>query len=750
MSVLKTKEEVKRQLNPHLLNFLRIENNNELINSEPLNILSPNRLDVMAKHLYARFFDKKYPMDWADKVYKEHLRILTGFEEQDGSGKKGYKCFVECYQRLLLSIKQNGFEKDKGWLPITEKGDLVDGSHRLAASIYFHKKVPVLKVGHNSHQFGASFFSNAGLPKVVLESLVLEYCRIKPSVKVAVLFPVGAFLEQTVRGILRAQGVILYEKSLHLTYQGRINLISNLYEGEDWVETKEDISPGVIQHVSERFQAETPVLFYFFESNQVDKLIEIKKNIRNLIGLGNNSLHINDTARETERLAEIILNENGVHWLNNARCGTMQNFRKLFDQYKEWLRENTLDNEKFCLDGSAALAAYGLRDVGDLDYLVYGSISEECPHQSVSNHQEEIIFHKQSLEEIIFHPENYFYFNGVKIVSLKVLAQMKACRNELKDQNDLARFKRLIDNQGNQFWLEWELKLKLVSTRAKLILFRTIKKWIPKPLHPIAKQVLRIPFLIYQLLGPYEKEILYQGYKLQYSRGTSLIEGIKYQSRLYESELTSVLVNVLRNNVNPSFLDIGANIGLMTLNVLALVPNVRVFAFEPGPHQANFFEKTIQVNQLADRVILYKVAVSDSSGQSQFAVHVARHSSGDGFLDTGRAGKTNKVLVNVTTIDEWWDETGRSPIHAVKMDIEGAEYLALKGASQFLTSCRPIIFLEIQEVNIAPYQHSIIDLLQLLGGYGYKVQTLKGHLVTIENYKEYGKTTSEFQAIPLR
>ena len=46
--------------------------------------------------------------------------------------------------------------------------------------------------------------------------------------------------------------------------------------------------------------------------------------------------------------------------------------------------------------------------------------------------------------EIIYNPENYFYFNGFKFISLNILKKMKQNRNEEKDKNDLKLINKLI------------------------------------------------------------------------------------------------------------------------------------------------------------------------------------------------------------------------------------------------------------------------------------------------------------------
>src|SRR5690606_12744596 len=124
---------------------------------------------------------------------------------------------------------------------------------------------------------------------------------------------------------------------------------------------------------------------------------------------------------------------------------------------------------------------------------------------------------------------------------------------------------------------------------------------------------------------------LYRGFELHYSRGTSLIDDLE-PGAVYEPEVSRVLADALRGApAGTHFLDIGANIGLITLNVLSEPGLVHVVAFEPGSHQAGLLRQTVAANRLTDRVTIVESALGRHEGTARFAVHSTRHASGDGF-----------------------------------------------------------------------------------------------------------------------
>ena len=129
-----------------------------------------------------------------------------------------------------------------------------------------------------------------------------------------------------------------------------------------------------------------------------------------------------------------------------------------------------------------------------------------------------------------------------------------------------------------------------------------------------------------------------------------VIESGKY----WENELTETIIGVL-SHINTSeclVLDIGANMGLVTLSLVSAFPFVKVCAFEPGPFQGRLLQKTILVNNLSDRVQVCDLALGNIKGKTSFTTHFGIDASGlDGFYDTGAGGLASKTIVKVDKLD---------------------------------------------------------------------------------------------------
>jgi FkbM family methyltransferase len=226
--------------------------------------------------------------------------------------------------------------------------------------------------------------------------------------------------------------------------------------------------------------------------------------------------------------------------------------------------------------------------------------------------------------------------------------------------------------------------------------------------------------------------IKYLSKKVFYSKDYSLIDRI-IKDGYYEKELSFALKKELERFESPSFLDIGANIGLISIFLISKVKNLKIYAFEPGEHQYDLFKMTIENNELNNRINLFNTALGKENGKAKFSIHDNKDASGDGFFDTHRAGTTKTVEVNVTKFDDWWNKNNRPKIDIVKIDTEGAELWILQGAKEFLAACRPTIYMEINEENLKPYPYDHFDILKWVNENNLNLYSFGNTKITIEN-----------------
>ena len=163
----------------------------------------------------------------------------------------------------------------------------------------------------------------------------------------------------------------------------------------------------------------------------------------------------------------------------------------------------------------------------------------------------------------------------------------------------------------------------------------------------------------------------------------------------YENEVMDTLGRLCRSGM--TVFDIGANAGYLTLLMAKLVGDSgHVHAFEPIPQNYECLLETLRINGLQN-VTVHQVAISDQRGQAQMN-YVGVF---DGFATLAEGGhnyycgqSTDRVSVATISLDLFCSEMGITEIGLIKMDIEGAEILALAGMEQVLAMHRPVMIIE--------------------------------------------------------
>jgi FkbM family methyltransferase len=237
-------------------------------------------------------------------------------------------------------------------------------------------------------------------------------------------------------------------------------------------------------------------------------------------------------------------------------------------------------------------------------------------------------------------------------------------------------------------------------------------------------------------IGPQILKRQYCGLTLYYNRGSSIMRRVKKEG-IFEKKMGDEIIKHLLKSAEPVLFDVGANLGLISSRIISEVPNVNIFAFEPGPSQGYCLEKTIATNGLAKQVHLFKEAMSDKEGEMDFSSHDPKYSAGDGFVDTGRARLSKIIKVKVGTLDNKWALVQKPKVNVIKIDTEGAELWVLKGAVNLLQACKPVIFLEIEPRNLKVYPYSYNDIFDFLMKQNYSLFTLDGDRVNLSNFKSF-------------
>jgi FkbM family methyltransferase len=161
-------------------------------------------------------------------------------------------------------------------------------------------------------------------------------------------------------------------------------------------------------------------------------------------------------------------------------------------------------------------------------------------------------------------------------------------------------------------------------------------------------------------------------------------------------------------------LDVGANLGYYSVVLAkALAGDCVVYAFEPVGATFNRLVKHIALNGLEGVVRPLALAVSSSAGSGRMVS--PPDNSGAAHL----VGSDGLDETQVTTIDAFCAAHALTNVQLIKLDVEGSEYAALRGARQLLRECRPTLMVEVHPCTLKRSGVSADDLLALVRSYGY-------------------------------
>jgi FkbM family methyltransferase len=161
---------------------------------------------------------------------------------------------------------------------------------------------------------------------------------------------------------------------------------------------------------------------------------------------------------------------------------------------------------------------------------------------------------------------------------------------------------------------------------------------------------------------------------------------------------------LIRAELDPesTFFDVGANLGFFTVLAanICTASNGSVHAFELDPTLIPLVEGSLQLNDQCGAVQLNCVACAGETGQFHtFRAAQKNNPSTNQIVPDGTDGRGVSAQAMTVTLDHYRKHTGTSP-DLIKMDIEGAETLAIPGMLDLVEKVRPTLILEVHPEDV--------------------------------------------------
>jgi len=185
-------------------------------------------------------------------------------------------------------------------------------------------------------------------------------------------------------------------------------------------------------------------------------------------------------------------------------------------------------------------------------------------------------------------------------------------------------------------------------------------------------------------------------------------------------------------------LDIGANLGEYTLFMAKRLSSGKVFSFEPVIKLLTQLEYNIKLNGFSN-VQICPFGLSDHNHISQ--VHEIDDSNeGLGTFYLGERQSKQSTDAELRSLDSESDFLRISRIDFIKMDIEGSELYAMRGAKNLIAKFRPYVLIEINASTYKAAGYSVADVESFFLNFDYQAHRVNktGKLVLCKSLPDFG------------
>ncbi|HEX5959495.1 MAG TPA: FkbM family methyltransferase [Hyphomicrobiaceae bacterium] len=208
--------------------------------------------------------------------------------------------------------------------------------------------------------------------------------------------------------------------------------------------------------------------------------------------------------------------------------------------------------------------------------------------------------------------------------------------------------------------------------------------------------------------------------------------GIKLHPRFFgwrPYKFEQEVCRALDRHVTPgsTVLDVGAHVGLHTLRLSRAVGDAgQVIAIEPSPANAALLRKHLCWNA-CNNVIVLDAAVGETAGEIEFSFRPDPTDPGASANSMAYDIGGEKRRVKMVTIDEVC--RGLTP-SVIKIDVEGAELLAIRGAQELISRSSPVLLVAVHPEPMQGLGTSPLELVDFLQTFGYEGRRLDGSPAT--------------------
>lgn len=194
-----------------------------------------------------------------------------------------------------------------------------------------------------------------------------------------------------------------------------------------------------------------------------------------------------------------------------------------------------------------------------------------------------------------------------------------------------------------------------------------------------------------RFLLPTGKCFIYDSYlgKFKVNIDTAYPIEVEMATGSYDLKTSAVIQKFV--SAEDTIIDIGANVGALTLLMASIAEQGQVIAIEPGPNTFARLKANLELNPTLQNIVdIYQLGIADAPGMLYWQ---------EDANVPGNAGlfSHNGIEVKVESLDHFIDQLSLKRLDFIKIDVEGMEYEVIKGGLASIAKFRPMIYYETLE-----------------------------------------------------
>ncbi len=193
---------------------------------------------------------------------------------------------------------------------------------------------------------------------------------------------------------------------------------------------------------------------------------------------------------------------------------------------------------------------------------------------------------------------------------------------------------------------------------------------------------------------------------------------------LFKGEYDTILTSYIKNNIKNDFIaiDAGANIGYFSLLLSKYCKNGHVYSFEPDVYNLEALKNNIDLNDKSNITINNTALWYQSEKLNLYRNNI----DNCGMSSLKESENYIEILteINAISLDGYFVLNKIKGVNFIKIDIEGAEFNALKGMKSLIQKHKPIIVIEIEDQHLSRFGHKKYDIYNFFYNLNYTAYSL--------------------------